>query len=559
MAYTRNEGFMNGPGQAPGNTVPGVGKVGRVSGFLLIAAAVLTVAMFWLPVTTLRFHGSSWDRYVWRSAMRGGGLRTSDYLSAVPYVLMVIVAGVAGTLLAVGMGARRGVLFWVAAFAGGLVLQIASGDVVGYARGFGEDSSPGPGFWVITLVTLVALAALVTGLRDAVVSKRGAAQEMGGAPSGGVADRVTGVFLVVAAAVGFGSSFVPLVGDRSIFLSMWRTGEGGSVPLFAVHFTVGSIAVAVVAIALLAGAGLRNPAVRAAGGAAAAVIVANATGGLSLVFAVLGFNFWEYAGVGFWLTVLTLVLSFAAAVAGLVAQLSRPRLPAHPRVGYAPGFMPPGSIPAGPVGAMNPYAVAPGANPFAPGGQPGAAAGNPFASSASPSNPFASSASPSNPFAQPTAAPNPCAPEGIAPNRVAATAPDVEATVKRSPESSSVQPPRMAKVYDGKDAEGRPVVDRPAVEGNTRTAVLAYLESAPIVLAARSFEQDEFAPADRDVPLNFRTDGTWVWAGAVSHYLHKHGVAPEAELVQHIVSRGFRVGTVDDAAQDAAIKVITGG
>lgn len=118
--------------------------------------------------------------------------------------------------------------------------------------------------------------------------------------------------------------------------------------------------------------------------------------------------------------------------------------------------------------------------------------------------------------------------------------------------------PRMAKVYDGRGADGRPIVDRPTLNPNTRAAVLAYLESAPVVLSARSLDQDEFAPADRDVPLNFRTDGVWVWSGAVSHYLHKHGVPPEPELVRHIVTRGFQVGEVHEVAKDHAVRLIAG-
>ncbi|MFE3723174.1 hypothetical protein [Nocardia sp. NPDC059154] len=544
---------MTEAGRASGNGAPGVG---RITGFLLIAAAVLTVATFWLPVMSIGLHGS-WDIYVWKSDGHGMRAQTTDYFGAVPYVLMVIGAGVVGTLLAVGVGARRRVLFWAAAFAGGLVLQMASGDVVGYTRQFGDGASPGSGFWVITLVMLVAVAALVTGLRDAVVSKRAVAQGAGAASGGAAADRVAGVFLIVAAVVDFAGSFLPLVPHESMFGTIWGAGKDGSLPLSAVHFALGSIAVFVVAVALLAGGGVRNPAVRAASGAAAAVMVANGVGALSVTFSLAGLNFWEYAGGGFYLAVVTLVLSLAATVAGLVAQLTRPRLLGQPRAGYGPGFMPAGPMAAGPGGAVNPFA-------------PVNSAPNPFAQATPTPNPFAHGTPAPNPFAQATPAPNPFASATPAPNPFAAaappanpfapapSAPEGEATVKIPPEPAAVKPPRMAKVYDGKDGEGRPVVDRPALEGNTRTAVLAYLESAPIVLAARSFEQDEFVSADRDVPLNFRTDGVWVWAGAVSHYLHKHGLPPEAELVQHIASRGFRVGTVDDAAKDAAVRVITG-
>ncbi|GAB2562372.1 hypothetical protein [Nocardia heshunensis] len=534
MAYTRNDGGGSVPGQV----------AGRVTGFLLIAVAVLTFAMFWLPITTYQMRSGTFEEYVWKTSMHGGGIRLADCIYAVPYVLMMVVAGVVGILLAVGMGTRRGVLFWAAAFGGGLTWEYASGDVAGAAHSFALDESPGAGFWVMTLIAVVAIAALVTGLRSAAVSKRVAAQAPGGMAGGGAADRAAGVFLILATLFNLGSSCYALARSDQ-FTTVWRT-EDGTVPWNGALLGLESIAVLALAIALLAGAGVRNPAVRAASGAAAALIVANAIGGLSVSFGLMGLNFWEYAGKGFWLTLPTLLLAFAATIAGLVAQLARPGLTAQPRAGYAPGFAP-----------------APRANPFAPVGQPVASGPNPFAAAAAAPNPFAPSAPAPNPFAQPTPAPNPfvSGPNPMVQNPFAPAqgGPGVEATVRIDPEPARVQPPRMAKVYDGKDDQGRPVVNRPELEGNSRVAVLAYLESAPIVLAARSFDQDEFTPADRDVPLTFRTDGVWVWAGAVSHYLNKHGLTPEPELVQHIVSRGFRVGDVDEAAKDAAIKVITGG
>lgn len=79
-----------------------------------------------------------------------------------------------------------------------------------------------------------------------------------------------------------------------------------------------------------------------------------------------------------------------------------------------------------------------------------------------------------------------------------------------------------------------------------------------MVLAARHLDVDEFAPGDHDVPLNYRTDGVWIWAGSVPHYLRKHGLAPEPELVRHIADRGFRLGEVGEEAKELAVAVITG-
>ncbi|XVS62836.1 hypothetical protein ACQPYE_31935 [Actinosynnema sp. CA-299493] len=117
---------------------------------------------------------------------------------------------------------------------------------------------------------------------------------------------------------------------------------------------------------------------------------------------------------------------------------------------------------------------------------------------------------------------------------------------------------RTAHVYDGRDEAGRPVVNRQLLDPQLADALLTYLEGAPVVLAARDLDVDEFIPGDQDVPLNFRTDGAWIWAGAVPHYLRKHGLPPEPELVAHIVARGFRLDEVDEATRERAVTLITG-
>ncbi|MET8422577.1 hypothetical protein [Nocardia sp. NPDC004860] len=117
---------------------------------------------------------------------------------------------------------------------------------------------------------------------------------------------------------------------------------------------------------------------------------------------------------------------------------------------------------------------------------------------------------------------------------------------------------RMARVYDGRDDSGRPMAVREVLPDQVRDQLITYLESAPVVLAARSFDEDEFIPGDRDVPLNFRTDGAWIWSGSVPHYLRKHGLPPEPELVQHIVDRGYQLGEIDEATKEIAVRIITG-
>ncbi|ANZ38702.1 hypothetical protein BBK82_24180 [Lentzea guizhouensis] len=129
----------------------------------------------------------------------------------------------------------------------------------------------------------------------------------------------------------------------------------------------------------------------------------------------------------------------------------------------------------------------------------------------------------------------------------------------QQPEQQQSADLRTARVYDGKNDDGRIVVNRQPVDPQLVDNLLTYLETAPVVLAARSFDVDEFsANGEQDVPLNFRTDGTWIWAGAVPHYLRKYGLPPEPELVAHAVARGFQIGEVSEAQQDRAVSLITG-
>lgn len=119
---------------------------------------------------------------------------------------------------------------------------------------------------------------------------------------------------------------------------------------------------------------------------------------------------------------------------------------------------------------------------------------------------------------------------------------------------------RQPRVYDGLDPDGRPLVNRPALGDRDRDRVLDYLAHAPVVLAARSYDVDAFAP-DREpaVPLNFRTDGTWVWPGAVVYYLREHNLTPDPDLVDHIRHRGFVVPEVGEPARELAVTAVTGG
>jgi hypothetical protein len=118
---------------------------------------------------------------------------------------------------------------------------------------------------------------------------------------------------------------------------------------------------------------------------------------------------------------------------------------------------------------------------------------------------------------------------------------------------------RHARIFDRRDPAGRPVVDRPPVPAAERDPVLAYLNTAPVVLGGRGFDPDVFDPdGPADVPAAFHTDGTWIWPAAVPHHLAEHGVPPEPELVAHLRAHGFTPPQVDAPTRAAAYTALTG-
>jgi len=116
---------------------------------------------------------------------------------------------------------------------------------------------------------------------------------------------------------------------------------------------------------------------------------------------------------------------------------------------------------------------------------------------------------------------------------------------------------RTATVFD---ENGQPVTTHPELAPQERDLVLEYLNRAPVVLAARSYDTDRLDPSRNPaVPMTFHTDGTWIWPGAAAYYLREHGVPPQPELVEHIRRQEFQVPPVDEPTRERAVSIITTG
>ncbi|TWG08524.1 hypothetical protein [Saccharopolyspora dendranthemae] len=119
-------------------------------------------------------------------------------------------------------------------------------------------------------------------------------------------------------------------------------------------------------------------------------------------------------------------------------------------------------------------------------------------------------------------------------------------------------PVRLARVFDGADTLGTPFFrpDHRRAEAAERQRLLSYLRSAPIAMSTDQVMPDVIDP-NRTVPLNFRSDGTWVWNDAVHHYLDRYHLAPDPELVSHVVAAKAGLDALGRLDLHRAIAVLT--
>ncbi|MFD0635824.1 hypothetical protein ACFQ9X_33955 [Catenulispora yoronensis] len=120
-------------------------------------------------------------------------------------------------------------------------------------------------------------------------------------------------------------------------------------------------------------------------------------------------------------------------------------------------------------------------------------------------------------------------------------------------------PIRLAQVYDHVHPESGPgfAPDREHLGEAEAQAVTRLLEDATVLLATTAALDDVLRPgAGHRVPVNFLTDGTWVWSDAIGYYAREHGVAPVPELLAHLRADRERQSP-DDVALFRATAALT--
>ena len=109
---------------------------------------------------------------------------------------------------------------------------------------------------------------------------------------------------------------------------------------------------------------------------------------------------------------------------------------------------------------------------------------------------------------------------------------------------------RVARLFDGMDATGRPRLADPEERGR----IARFLSGGKVIRRVVTTDVDRVEPANgRVVPVLTHTDGTWIWSAAVRYYVETHGIAPEPDFLAHIVAHEYVAPEPDEAAWRAAL------
>jgi hypothetical protein len=117
----------------------------------------------------------------------------------------------------------------------------------------------------------------------------------------------------------------------------------------------------------------------------------------------------------------------------------------------------------------------------------------------------------------------------------------------------------IASIFDDVDPQDGPRFspDHPRLDPDEAAKVARYLREAEAVLVTTA-RMDDVIDASRKycVPLNFRTDGLWIWTEASAYYAQEHLLEPDPGLLAHIRSNNHAVPGVSGVAMRRALDAL---
>jgi hypothetical protein len=122
--------------------------------------------------------------------------------------------------------------------------------------------------------------------------------------------------------------------------------------------------------------------------------------------------------------------------------------------------------------------------------------------------------------------------------------------------AASTAPLRVARAFDRVDPTTGPAFDpdHPRLDDADQGAVTEYLNAGTPLLSTTVCLPDLVDPSRGEVvPVNLRTDGRWVWADTTTYYLEHHGLAPDPDLLNHVLEVGSQPPEVDSVGLHLAM------
>ncbi|MEV4561368.1 hypothetical protein AB0K51_30890 [Kitasatospora sp. NPDC049285] len=119
---------------------------------------------------------------------------------------------------------------------------------------------------------------------------------------------------------------------------------------------------------------------------------------------------------------------------------------------------------------------------------------------------------------------------------------------------------QLAAVFDLVDPVGGPgfTDDHEVIQDLDRLDLLVErLNAGTAVLMTPTLMDDVIDPSRTAVvPMNFRTDGSWIWTDTITYYLEQYGLAPEAGLLAHLEEGDGTPWTPDQQTMEQAVDFI---
>jgi len=77
-------------------------------------------------------------------------------------------------------------------------------------------------------------------------------------------------------------------------------------------------------------------------------------------------------------------------------------------------------------------------------------------------------------------------------------------------------------------------ISRLLPEGLTKTALVRYMRSCPVVLSARKLLPDRFDPNAKHISLGYASDGVFIWSAETEEYIERYEMSVPENFLRHV-------------------------